>query len=111
MSYHLNVRGLAGLHIGQRITVKTQHTEATGILQGFRHDTDTINDSGFGGESWVLGKTRTTITLLPDQNIMATMTDEVLIHGYGAPEPEALAFQSMGLKIINDNPGVFHEPH
>lgn len=87
MSYHLNVKGLAGLHIGQHVTVKTKHTEASGVLQGFRHDTETINDSSFGGKSWALGQTQSTITLVPDQRIVATMEDEVVVHGYDAPEP------------------------
>lgn len=80
MSYHLKVKGLAGLHIGQHVTIKTQNTEATGILQGFQHDTDIINDSGISGESWALGQTRTTITLLPCQRIVAEMRDNVAIH-------------------------------
>lgn len=80
MSYHLNVRGLAGLHIGKQVTVKTKHTEASGILQGFKHESEAISDSGFSGESWALGKSRTTITLLPYQNIVAEMMDAVEVH-------------------------------
>lgn len=80
MSYHLKVKGLAGLHIGQHVTIKTKNTEASGVLQGFEHETDIINDIGFGGESWALGKTRTTITLLPDQRIVAEMGDGVIVH-------------------------------
>lgn len=88
MSYHLNVRGLAGLHIGKQVTVKTKHTEASGILQGFKHESEAISDSGFSGESWALGKTHTTITLLPYQNIVAEMMDEVIMDS-DKPEPEA----------------------
>lgn len=87
MSYHLNVRGLAGLHIGKNVTIKTTHTEATGVLQGFKHESKAICDSSFAGESWALGQTHTTITLLPHQNIVATMEDEIVMHGYDAPEP------------------------
>ncbi|GAA5229247.1 hypothetical protein [Arthrobacter cryoconiti] len=79
---------LNGNHIGKTITVKTKNTEATGVLQGFAHDTDTINDSSFGRESWALGKTSTTITLLPDQRIIAEMADEVEVHEGTVKEPE-----------------------
>lgn len=81
MSYHLNVRGLAGLHIGKHVTIKTQHTEASGILQGFTCGAMAINDSGLTGESWVLGPKTATITLLPDQRIIAEIGDEVVVHG------------------------------
>lgn len=87
MSRQIIVKTLSGFHLGMRITIKTKHTEASGILQGFSHDNDAINDSGFGGESWALGQTHTTITLLPHQNIVAEMGDEVVVHGEGDPEP------------------------
>lgn len=113
MSYQITVKALAGFHLGKHITVKTKHTEASGVLQGFTHDSDTINDSGFGGESWALGKTRTTITLLPGQRIIADLGDEVTVHGDEGPEPRICdnrnaAHQAIGLQIINDNPEAFH---
>lgn len=56
-------------------------------MQGFGHEANTINDSSFRGKFWVLGQTCTTITLLPDQRIVDTMEDEVVVQGYEAPEP------------------------
>lgn len=105
MSYHLNVKGLAGLHLGKQITITTKNTEATGVLQGFRHDTDAINDLDFRGENWINGGTTTTITLLPNQRIVAKMGDAVVVHDETVPAPK---FQSTGLQIINDNPESFN---
>lgn len=81
MNCNIIVKALSGAHLGQRITITTKHTTATGVLQGFRHDADAIDDSSFGGEAWARGATRTTITLLPNQTIVANMGDVVVVHG------------------------------
>lgn len=65
---------------GPACTFRTENTEATGGLQGFRHGIDTIKCSDYQGESWALGQT-TTVTLLPDQRIAADMMDKVILHG------------------------------
>lgn len=105
MSYKINVKALSGAHLGQRITVTTANTEATGILQGFRHDTEAINDSDFRGDHWINAATHTTITLLPNQRIVAKMGDEVEVHDEA--RPMGPQHQAIGLQIINDNPGAF----
>lgn len=87
MSYHLNVRGLAGLHIGKHVTIKTKHTEASGVLQGFEHEGSVITELTYGGEDHHPGATTTHLTIFPDQRILAEMTDEVVVHSDTEPEP------------------------
>lgn len=77
MSYHLNVRGLAGLHIGKHVTVKTKHTEASGVLQGFEHEGSVITELTYGGEEHHPGATTTHLTIFPNQRILAEMMDTV----------------------------------
>ena len=80
MSQQFTVADLTGHHLGQRITIKTRHTEATGILQGFNCGAMAINDSNLTGDHWVLGPKTCGITLLPGQRIIAEMGDEVVVH-------------------------------
>ena len=75
------VRDLAGKHLGKTITITTDNTTATGVLQGIEVTGNLINDSNWAGDSWVLGKTEATITLLPGQRIIAQMADAVTIEG------------------------------
>ena len=86
MSRQIIVKTLSGFHLGMRITVTTANTEATGVLQGFRHDADVINAGTPWQDEWVTGRRETTITLLPNQEIIANMGDQVLVHG-DAPAP------------------------
>lgn len=67
-------------HLGLRITTTTDHTEASGILQGFRHDAVVLNAGNLMRDEWVTGRRTSTITLLPDQEIIAKMGDEVVVH-------------------------------
>lgn len=80
------VRYLSGFHLGMRITVTTANTTATGVLQGFRHEADVINAGTPWQDDWVTGKRSTTITLLPNQEIIAEMEDEVEVQG-DTPHP------------------------
>lgn len=87
MSYHLKVKGLAGLHIGQHVTIKTKNTEASGVLQGFEHEGSVITELTYSGEEHHPGGATTHLTIFPNQRILATMEDEVVVHGYDKPEP------------------------
>ncbi|MDD0858286.1 hypothetical protein NHF46_11880 [Arthrobacter alpinus] len=50
------------------------------MLQGFRHDATALNAGNLMRDEWVTGRRETTITLLPNQEIIAEMTDEVVVH-------------------------------
>lgn len=82
------VKDLAGRHLGQRITITTANTETTGVLQGFQHDATAFNAGNLMRDEWVTGRRETTITLLPNQEIIANMGDHVVVHGHDAPESE-----------------------
>lgn len=78
------VRDLAGKHLGKTITIATEHTTATGVLQSIQHVSAIVNDGTPMRDSWVRGRTSTAITLLPDKTILAELTDEVIIKGVDA---------------------------
>lgn len=87
MSRQIIVKTLSGFHLGMQVTVTTANTTATGILQGFRHDATALNAGNLMRDEWVTGRRETTITLLPNQEIIANMGDKVIVHGHDAPEP------------------------
>lgn len=74
------VKDLAGHHIGQKITIVTEHTETTGILQTIQIGAHLINEQDFDGDHWAIGQTTATITLVTGQTIVAKMRDNVAIH-------------------------------
>lgn len=78
----MKVQDLNGGHLGQAITITTANTTATGVLQGFRHESAVITEITVNGHrtQFTPGKTGTTITLIPNQNITATLQDEVTVH-------------------------------
>ncbi len=80
MSYKITVKALSGAHLGQRITITTGHTTATGVLQGFRHDATALNAGNLMRDEWVTGRREITITFLPNQDIIAKIGDEVVVH-------------------------------
>lgn len=88
-NYNITVKELAGTHLGQRITITTKHTEATGVLQGFRHDAVALNAGNLMRDEWVTGRRTISITLLPNQEIIANMGDEVVVHLVGGNPPFA----------------------
>ncbi|WP_104087057.1 hypothetical protein [Arthrobacter sp. GMC3] len=73
------VRDLAGKHLGKTITITTANTTDTGVLQGIQHVSDVLNAGNPMRDEWIRGRTATAITLLPDQTIVAELTDEVTI--------------------------------
>jgi hypothetical protein len=76
------VRDLAGKHLGKTITIATEHTTATGVLQGVECISRVLTYPQLNGlVEYVFGKTETTITLLPGQTIIARLTDEVIVKG------------------------------
>lgn len=80
MSYHITVKALSGAHLGKRITITTDNTEATGVLQGFEHEGSVITNQTYGGEEHIPGATTTHLTIFPDQRILAQMADKVEVH-------------------------------
>lgn len=79
--HHLNVRGLAGLHLGKRVTVMTRHTEATGVIQWLLYEADVINFGNPMRDKWASGRTATVITPMPNQDIITEMGDDVPVNG------------------------------
>lgn len=76
----ITVKDLSGHHLGKRITITTEHTTAEGVLQGFRHDAVALDAGNLIRDEWVTGKRATTITLLPNQDIVAELGDVVVVH-------------------------------
>lgn len=81
MSHPITVRDLSGHHLGKRITITTEHTTAEGVLQGFQHQANVVNMTNMARPGWViLGHRQATITLMPNQDIIAELGDVVVVH-------------------------------
>ncbi|UIK88983.1 hypothetical protein [Arthrobacter polaris] len=73
MSTESTVQHLSSGHLGRRVTVKTKHTEALGVLKGFEHDSSIIANLTYAGTDYVPGATTTHVTTFPDQRALAGM--------------------------------------
>lgn len=81
MSQLITVKDLTGDHLGKVITISTEHTTATGVLQSIQHISEVYRDRSYSGTSYARAGVETKITLLPDQEIKAKMADEVEVNG------------------------------
>lgn len=86
-------------NLGQRIVITAAHTEASGVLPGFRHDTDAISDGPLRApDTWVKGRTPSTVPLLPNQGIVSEMGD-VVVHSVGRDQVARL-MRAAGLRGV-----------